>query len=216
MKDEETHQLLLDLLAPTVKGWIGGKKIDGKWTWVDGTPFAWTGGWGAGSPSGDGSYMELIGQTYNGWNDLGAVINDPRDTLCILTAIDGNWGAWSTWSDCTATCGGGTRTKTRECNDPPPEFDGADCQGLSNKELECNTHKCPIDGNWGAWGTWSECSATCGGGIQTKTRECNDPPPEFNGADCPGTNMRESGCNTQKCAGTFFSEINLYASTILL
>ena len=142
VKDEETHQLLLALLAPAVKGWIGGKKIDGKWTWVDGTPFAWTGGWGAGSPSGDGSYMELIGQTYNGWNDLGAVKSDPRDTLCILTAINGNWGAWSTWSECTATCGGGIRTKTRECTDPPPEFNGANCQGLPNKESECNTEEC--------------------------------------------------------------------------
>ena len=119
--------------------------------------------------------------------------------MTIRCNHDGSWGAWSTWSECSATCGGGSRTKTRECNDPPPEFDGANCQGLSYEKSECNAQKCPIDGNWGAWSSWSECSATCGGGIRTKTRECNDPPSAFNGDDCQGLSIEESECKAQKC-----------------
>ena len=60
----------------------------------------------------------------------------------------------------------------------------------------------PIDGGWGDYGDWSECSKECGGGIQTRTRKCDNPVPYY-GADCEGAESESRACNTQKCSGNF-------------
>jgi len=49
-----------------------------------------------------------------------------------------------------------------------------------------------VDGGWSSFGT---CSATCGGGIQTRT--CTNPSPAYGGADCVGS--ASQSCNTQAC-----------------
>ena len=41
------------------------------------------------------------------------------------------------------TCGGGTKSRTRECNNPEPQFDGEYCSG-DNKEIsDCGQIPCP-------------------------------------------------------------------------
>lgn len=45
-------------------------------------------------------------ECHEGWSELHCDTPDP---------VDGHWGAWSEWSECDASCGGGTRTRTREC-----------------------------------------------------------------------------------------------------
>jgi len=61
-------------------------------------------------------------------------------------------------------------------------------QGLSEEteffQNSCNTGCCPVDGGWGEWTSLTACSATCGGGDQTRTRECNNPPLSCGGNDC--------------------------------
>ena len=42
----------------------------------------------------------------------------------------------------------------------------------------------PVDGSWGAWGNWHDCSSTCGGGAQSRTRLCDNPLPESGGSLC--------------------------------
>lgn len=32
-----------------------------------------------------------------------------------------------------------------------------------------------VNGGWGQWSTWSHCSKTCGTGVQSAERECNNP-----------------------------------------
>ena len=41
-----------------------------------------------------------------------------------------------------------------------------------------------VNGNYTSWSVWSECSATCGGGIQERTRTCTHPKPQNGGKDC--------------------------------
>ena len=56
----------------------------------------------------------------------------------------------------------------------------------------------PINGGWSAWSAWSACSLSCGGGTQTQTRTCTNPPPSGGGAACVGPSSQS--CNTQACA----------------
>lgn len=48
-------------------------------------------------------------------------------------------GGWSKWSKCSASCGGGSQTRT--CTNPAPAYGGKECKGES--ERECNTDPCP-------------------------------------------------------------------------
>jgi hypothetical protein len=57
-------------------------------------------------------------------------------------AVDCLWDDWSSFNECSASCGGGTHTAKRNGTDP--EYGGAEC-GESNmtKEEECNVQVCP-------------------------------------------------------------------------
>ena len=60
--------------------------------------------------------------------------------------VDGGWGAFGVWSECSVTCGGGTRFRTRLCNNPAPKYGGLRCTagGSSDTDIQaCNTERCP-------------------------------------------------------------------------
>ena len=60
-----------------------------------------------------------------------------------MDAVDGSWGAWSEWTACTLSCGGGTRLRTRGCDSPAPSDNGRYCAG-SDRQLDyCNRDHCP-------------------------------------------------------------------------
>lgn len=64
--------------------------------------------------------------------------------VCILD-IDGGYTEWTEWTECTATCGGGTKRRSRTCTNPSPKNKGKTCieQGLEPEETEdCNTQDC--------------------------------------------------------------------------
>ncbi|XP_019744003.1 A disintegrin and metalloproteinase with thrombospondin motifs 12 isoform X2 [Hippocampus comes] len=56
-----------------------------------------------------------------------------------------------------------------------------------------------VNGGWGQWTAWSHCSRTCGTGVQSAERECNNPKPEFGGKYCTGERKRYRTCNTRPC-----------------
>lgn len=49
------------------------------------------------------------------------------------------------------------------------------------------------DGNWDAWGNWSDCSRTCGGGASYSLRRC------LTGRNCEGQNIRYKTCSNHDC-----------------
>ncbi|XP_063170025.1 ADAMTS-like protein 3 [Candoia aspera] len=49
------------------------------------------------------------------------------------------------------------------------------------------------EGGWDAWGTWSDCSRTCGGGASYSLRRC------LNGRNCEGRNIRYKTCSNNDC-----------------
>ncbi|XP_065150333.1 ADAMTS-like protein 3 isoform X1 [Paramisgurnus dabryanus] len=49
------------------------------------------------------------------------------------------------------------------------------------------------DTGWDAWGAWSDCSRTCGGGASYSLRRC------LNGGNCEGKNIRYRTCSNTDC-----------------
>lgn len=120
--------------------------------------------------------------------------------------VNGGWTDWSPWSACSQTCGIAVKTRRRTCGNPKPAHGGRVCVGQDRGEMYCShLPPCPvpkqsqIDGGWGPWGTWSECSSPCGGGFRFRRRECNDPLPQNGGMECPGCHMEYDTCNAQQC-----------------
>ncbi|KAL9957968.1 hypothetical protein ACROYT_G034928 [Oculina patagonica] len=115
--------------------------------------------------------------------------------------VNGSWSLWLPWQPCSVTCGGGKRTRTRTCNNPPPKWNGDDCPGMNVTTESCNLDGCKVNGSWSYWLPWQPCSVTCGGGKRTRVRTCTKPPPKWNGEDCPGTNVVKESCNLHTCRG---------------
>ncbi|XP_051649408.1 hemicentin-1 isoform X5 [Manacus candei] len=115
--------------------------------------------------------------------------------------IHGNWGPWGSWGSCSRTCGGGQARRHRGCDNPRPASGGRGCAGPDLQSQRCSTDPCPVDGNWGHWQPWSPCSASCGGGEQSRVRLCSSPAPSNRGRPCPGDSSQISRCNTQACPG---------------
>ncbi|XP_071138996.1 A disintegrin and metalloproteinase with thrombospondin motifs adt-1-like isoform X2 [Mytilus edulis] len=113
--------------------------------------------------------------------------------------VIGAWSEWGVWSLCSASCGTGNRTRGRLCDNPPPSYGGEYCNGDTLDSDTCNTHECPIDGEWSEWSSWDICSVTCNGGVQDRNRKCDHPPPSNGGMYCNGTTIESRSCNIVSC-----------------
>lgn len=75
------------------------------------------------------------------------------------------------------------------------------------KHKWCQNQKCvpiedpkaPVDGKWGDWSEYSNCSRTCDAGVAKQTRECDHPAPAHGGTFCIGERARYKICNVEKC-----------------
>ncbi|XP_011246353.1 hemicentin-1 isoform X3 [Mus musculus] len=113
--------------------------------------------------------------------------------------VHGVWNAWQPWSACSKSCGKGSQTRMRLCNNPPPSFGGAHCSGAETQMQVCNERHCPVDGRWATWSSWSACTVSCGGGARKRTRDCSDPVPQYGGNKCEGTGVQSDFCNSDPC-----------------
>uniref|UniRef100_A0A8C4TPM4 Thrombospondin-1 n=1 Tax=Erpetoichthys calabaricus TaxID=27687 RepID=A0A8C4TPM4_ERPCA len=112
---------------------------------------------------------------------------------------DGQWSHWSPWSSCSVSCGSGVITRIRLCNSPTPQMGGKECEGEGRQTEKCQKDPCPINGKWGPWSLWDTCTVTCGGGVQRRTRLCNDPAPKYGGKECIGEPANTQLCNKKDC-----------------
>ena len=71
------------------------------------------------------------------------------------------------------------------------------CIHLNWEVNVCGLVPVPLNGHWGRWAAWNACSTSCGKGYQTRSRMCNDPPPQFGGDICEGLLVE-----TQMCKAT--------------
>lgn len=56
-----------------------------------------------------------------------------------------------------------------------------------------------VDGAWSAWGQYTSCDKSCGGGIHVRFRFCTNPPPSDGGFTCVGNSLETASCNKQNC-----------------
>ncbi|XP_013387914.1 SCO-spondin [Lingula anatina] len=125
----------------------------------------------------------------------------PQDCTC---------GAWEAWTPCSATCGGGSRSRSRLCYEA--KCGGRQCSDADFMQVDnsCNAVDCG-DYNkkcWSDWSAWTTCSATCNGGIRSRTRNCICPTPSVGGRDlCDGPTEEQSTCNSQSCDAVSYCDM---------
>lgn len=122
--------------------------------------------------------------------------------------VNGGWGEWSAWSICSVTCDsqkqGGFQIRRRECSAPIAKYGGTPCKGESEEKLYgCNADvMCPVNGNWSEWIPSGECSESCGAGMITYIRMCDNPEPQYCGTECQGPAVKVETCNNGECPTT--------------
>ncbi len=110
------------------------------------------------------------------------------------------------WSSCSATCGGGTKTRSVICKfrDGTTSQDSRCPSPKPITQDVCNTEVCPNSYSWRTT-DWSSCSKTCGTGTQTRIVYCaNQAGSTVDASLCTGTRPpSEQICNTQPCTSTY-------------
>ncbi|XP_037351595.1 A disintegrin and metalloproteinase with thrombospondin motifs 14 isoform X2 [Talpa occidentalis] len=59
------------------------------------------------------------------------------------------------------------------------------------------------DGGWSSWTKFGSCSRSCGGGVRSRSRSCDNPLPAYGGRLCPGPMFQYQICNSEECPGPF-------------
>lgn len=113
--------------------------------------------------------------------------------------LDCSVSPWGQWSQCSTRCGDGFQIRTRYVLDFP-SGGGGQCPDLTEQRpCEIPPDECfrDADCRLGAWGIWTECSAPCGGGTQTRERAVVSPQ-LGNGRPCSVT-QEVRPCNVHEC-----------------
>lgn len=84
--------------------------------------------------------------------------------------VDCEWDDWSQWESCSTTCGKGSMKRSR-IRKVYEKDGGHTCYGYEDDEKVCESDPCPVDCLLGSWTKWSECSSSCGGGVELRTRQ---------------------------------------------
>jgi hypothetical protein len=112
--------------------------------------------------------------------------------------VDCEVSQWTGWSECSAMCGGGIRTRYRQVT-KMAQHGGEMCPGRNDHSDTCNPQPCQADCTLGSWSPWSSCSRACNGGFHKRYRLVTKPA-EGNGmcwTEDQRTDYRR--CTSQAC-----------------
>ena len=57
----------------------------------------------------------------------------PKNLSLFAGVVDGGWNCWSSWGPCVQ----GKKTRSRQCNNPPPSGGGKSCIGETSETRQC-------------------------------------------------------------------------------
>ncbi|XP_036128071.1 hemicentin-1 [Molossus molossus] len=105
-------------------------------------------GWGICSRSCNGGQMRRYRtcdnpRPSNGGRACGGPDSQIQRCNTDMCPVDGSWGHWHSWGLCSASCGGGEKTRKRLCNSPEPSNSGRPCPGDATQVSRCNLQACP-------------------------------------------------------------------------
>ena len=99
------------------------------------------------------------------------------------------WTKWSSWNQCSQSCGSGQQRRSRSCTTPG---DSSCPSGQSTETRLCNRQACP--NSWSSWGQWSSCSPSCGSNRRSeRKRVC------MGDGECVGNSSQTKQCSTTIC-----------------
>ncbi|XP_033220968.1 protein madd-4 [Belonocnema kinseyi] len=115
------------------------------------------------------------------------------------------------WSKCSATCGGGSRTRsvfcTEENGNETTKLPDYKCSATHKPRYQetCNAFSCPM---WET-GQWSDCSVSCGTGMRTRLVECRDGNGRFS-EDCDSEERPrgEQECKASRLCSSYDHDLN--------
>ncbi len=135
------------------------------------------------------AFTRSCGTSYYGWAVAEDNVGNRSEVISIGNTKD-NPNQYSGWGSCSASCGGGTQTRTNSC--------ALVTTGLSQS---CNTFSCCSSTKPGDWTEWSGCSKSCGTGTQTRTRPLYS---SYTGQYCK-TETGSQNCNTFSCCSSTYA-----------
>ncbi|KAL0964700.1 hypothetical protein UPYG_G00327770 [Umbra pygmaea] len=116
----------------------------------------------------------------------------------VLGSEEG-WSPWSEWTECSVTCGHGSQQRGRSCDDAILSCSGSSLQTRGCTLASCEIRVRLVKGVWGFWSPWSACSVSCGSGVVSRVRLCNNPPPQHGNAGCSGNTTETQPCDPSPC-----------------
>lgn len=58
-----------------------------------------------------------------------------------------------------------------------------------------------VNGGWSSWESWGACNVQCGTGQHSRSRTCDNPAPQNNGAYCQEQGVDYKSCTLPACQG---------------
>lgn len=152
-ENKEISELIMNtssIYSSRKRLWLGGNDFDqeGHWKWDTHdvqTPFTYT-NWKSGEPDDNRGVAGFLVIEVYGSNSYWLDFSYSRKLYSVCEykrSIDCEYSNYSEWSNCSASCGSGTKSKHRFIT-VKSQLYGTPCYNSTLTELEhCNTHSCP-------------------------------------------------------------------------
>ena len=138
-----------------------------------------------------------------------SIAQQPLTQQCNAQACTYQYNIASTWGSCSASCAGGTQSRSspttcsRSINGAWQQMPLSSCAAVLGYTVSdtqsCNTQACDVYG-W-SYGSWGSCSAACASGLQTRSATCMDFTTNrvAGSGNCTATAVTSQTCNAQLC-----------------